>query len=168
MKEIYLAGGCFWGTEHFLKQIDGVKNTQVGYANGNKENPTYKQVCSGTTHAAETVKVEFDPEKIDLAFLIDLYFKIIDPTSVNQQGEDIGEQYRTGIYYTDPMDKPIIEKTVQYLAKGYTVPLAVEIKPLLNFYEAEDYHQDYLDKNPNGYCHIHPELFEIARKAKIK
>jgi len=168
MKEIYLAGGCFWGTEHFLKQIDGVKNTQVGYANGNTENPTYKQVCSGTTHASETVKVEFDPEKINLTFLIDLYFKIIDPTSVNQQEEDIGEQYRTGIYYTDPTDKPVIEETVQHLAEAYKSPLAVEIKPLLNFYEAEDYHQDYLDKNPNGYCHIHPKLFELARKAKIK
>lgn len=103
-KEIYLAGGCFWGTEHFLKLIDGVETTQVGYANGNIANPTYKQVCTGTTDFAETVKVQYDPLKVDLPFLIDLYFKTIDPTSVNRQGNDKGTQYRTGIYYTDPAD----------------------------------------------------------------
>ena len=166
-KEIYLAGGCFWGTEHFLKLIEGVEATQVGYANGNIANPTYKQVCTGTTDFAETVKVQYDPAKVDLPFLIDLYFKTIDPTSVNRQGNDRGTQYRTGIYYTDPADLPLIQETVNRLAATYTRPLAVEIKPLENFYPAEDYHQDYLDKNPGGYCHIHPELFELARKAKM-
>ena len=166
-KEIYLAGGCFWGTEHFLKLIEGVEATQVGYANGNIANPTYKQVCTGTTDFAETVKVQYDPAKVDLPFLIDLYFKTIDPTSVNRQGNDRGTQYRTGIYYTDPADLPLIQETVNRLAAAYTRPLAVEVKPLENFYPAEDYHQDYLDKNPGGYCHIHPELFELARKAKM-
>ena len=166
-KEIYLAGGCFWGTEHFLKLIDGVETTQVGYANGNIANPTYKQVCTGTTDFAETVKVQYDPLKVDLPFLIDLYFKTIDPTSVNKQGNDRGTQYRTGIYYTDPADLSVIQETVRRLAATYTRPLAVEIKPLENFYPAEDYHQDYLDKNPGGYCHIHPELFDLARKAKM-
>lgn len=166
-KEIYLAGGCFWGTEHFLKLIEGVEATQVGYANGNIANPTYKQVCTGTTDFAETVKVQYDPVKVDLPFLIDLYFKTIDPTSVNCQGNDRGTQYRTGIYYTDSADLPLIRETVNRLAAAYTRPLAVEIKPLENFYPAEDYHQDYLDKNPGGYCHIHPELFELARKAKM-
>lgn len=166
-KDIYLAGGCFWGTEHFLKLIDGVETTQVGYANGNIANPTYKQVCSGTTDFAETVKVQYDPVKVDLAFLIDLYFKTIDPTSVNKQGNDRGTQYRTGIYYTDPEDLSVIQETVHRLAATYTRPLAVEIKPLENFYPAEEYHQDYLDKNPGGYCHIHPELFDLARKAKM-
>lgn len=166
-KEIYLAGGCFWGTEHFLKLIEGVEATQVGYANGNIANPTYKQVCTGTTDFAETVKVQYDPAKVDLPFLIDLYFKTIDPTSVNRQGNDRGTQYRTGIYYTDSADLPLIRETVNRLAAAYTRPLAVEIKPLENFYPAEDYHQDYLDKNPGGYCHIHPELFELARKAKM-
>lgn len=168
MKEIYLAGGCFWGTEHFLKQIDGVEVTQVGYANGNIANPTYEQVCTGTTDFAETVKVEYDPEKVDLPFLIDLYFKTIDPTSMNRQGGDRGTQYRTGIYYTDSADLPVIKETVQSLAANYTKPLVVEIEPLKNFYPAEDYHQDYLDKNPGGYCHIHPELFDLARHAKMK
>ena len=166
-KEIYLAGGCFWGTEHFLKLIDGVETTQVGYANGNIANPTYKQVCTGTTDFAETVKVQYDPLKVDLPFLIDLYFKTIDPTSVNRQGNDKGTQYRTGIYYTDPADLTVIQETVHRLATAYPRPLAVEIKPLKNFYPAEDYHQDYLDKNPGGYCHIHPELFDLARKAKM-
>ena len=167
-KEIYLAGGCFWGTEHFLKLIDGVEATQVGYANGNIANPTYKQVCTGTTDFAETVKVQYDPVKVDLPFLIDLYFKTIDPTSVNKQGNDRGTQYRTGIYYTDPADLSVIQETVHRLAATYTRPLAVEMKPLENFYPAEEYHQDYLDKNPGGYCHIHPELFDLARKAKMQ
>ncbi len=166
-KEIYLAGGCFWGTEHFLKLIEGVEATQVGYANGNIAHPTYQQVCTGKTDFAETVKVQYNPEVVDLPFLIGLYFKTIDPTSLNRQGNDRGTQYRTGIYYTQPDDLPIIKETVDRLAVGYTRPLVVEIKPLKNFYPAETYHQDYLDKNPGGYCHIHPELFELARKAKM-
>lgn len=167
-KEIYLAGGCFWGTEHFLKLIDGVEATQVGYANGNIANPTYKQVCTGTTDFAETVKVQYDPVKVDLPFLIDLYFKTIDPTSVNKQGNDRGTQYRTGIYYTDPADLSVIQETVHRLAATYTRPLVVEMKPLENFYPAEEYHQDYLDKNPGGYCHINPALFELAKKANAQ
>lgn len=168
VKQIYLAGGCFWGTEHFLKQIEGVETTRVGYANGNVVNPTYQQVCTGTTDFAETVEVRYDPKVVDLPFLIDLYFKTIDPTSVNRQGGDRGTQYRTGIYYTDMADAEIIRETVQRLAAGYSSPLAVEIKPLENFYPAENYHQDYLDKNPGGYCHIHPDLFTLARKAKMR
>ena len=168
MKEIYLAGGCFWGTEHFLKQIEGVEATQVGYANGNIANPTYQQVCTGTTDFAETVKVQYDPDEVDLPFLIDLYFKTIDPTSLNKQGGDRGTQYRTGIYYTDTADLPVIRETVDRLAANYSRPLVVEIEPLKNFYPAEDYHQDYLDKNPGGYCHINPALFDLARKAKMK
>lgn len=164
-REIYLAGGCFWGTEHFMKQIQGVKNTQVGYANGNIVNPTYQQVCHGNTGFAETVKVVYDPQEVDLPFLLELYFKTIDPTSLNRQGNDRGTQYRTGIYYTDKADLPVIEKAVYALAREYKKPLAIEIKPLTNFYVAEGYHQDYLDKNPGGYCHISPELFEMARKA---
>lgn len=163
--EIYFAGGCFWGTEHFLKLIKGVEGTQVGYANGNIKNPTYEQVCDGNTGFAETVKVDYDPQVVKLDFLIDLFFKTIDPTSLNRQGNDRGPQYRTGIYYTDKADLPIINAAVQALAKNYSKPLVVEIKPLTNFYKAEDYHQDYLDKHPNGYCHISPELFEMAKKA---
>lgn len=163
--EIYFAGGCFWGTEHFLKQINGVESTQVGYANGNIANPTYEQVCNGNTNFAETVKVVYDPQVVELPLLIDLYFKTIDPTSLDRQGNDRGTQYRTGIYYTDKSLLPVIQSTVQALAKDYSKPLAVEIKPLANFYKAEEYHQDYLDKHPGGYCHINPTLFEMAKKA---
>lgn len=164
-KEIYLAGGCFWGTEHFMKQIRGVESTQVGYANATVEHPTYQQVCSGRTGAAETVKVVYNPGEVDLPLLLELYFKTIDPTSLNKQGNDQGTQYRTGIYYSDSSDRPIVEKVVKELAGQYSRPLAIEVKPLVNFYPAEEYHQDYLDKNPGGYCHIRPTLFDLARKA---
>lgn len=163
--EIYLAGGCFWGTEHFLKQVRGVSGTQVGYANSNTKNPTYQEVCAGNTGAAETVKVSYDPQEVKLDLLLDLFFKTIDPTSMNRQGGDRGTQYRTGIYYTNPADVPAIEEAIQILSKNYEKPIVVEVKPLSNFYKAEDYHQDYLDKNAGGYCHISPELFELARKA---
>ncbi|MBP1613014.1 MAG: peptide methionine sulfoxide reductase [Bacteroidetes bacterium] len=164
-KDIYFAGGCFWGTEHFIKLIRGVKETQVGYANGNIKNPTYEQVCTGNTNFAETVKVKYDSQEVKLKQLIDLYFQTIDPTTINMQGHDRGSQYRTGIYYTDPADLPVIQSAVQELGKAYSKPIVVEIKPMENFYKAEDYHQDYLDKNPGGYCHIPSSLFEIAKKA---
>lgn len=164
-KEIYFAGGCFWGTEHFLKLVRGVKETQVGYANGNMENPTYKLVCTGTTNFAETVEVKYDPKDVNLSLLISLFFETIDPTSINQQGHDVGSQYRTGIYYTDPADLAIIRSLIEEVSKKYADPIVVEVKPLENFYKAEDYHQDYLDKNPGGYCHIPSSLFAIAKKA---
>lgn len=167
-KEVYFAGGCFWGTEHFMKQINGVDSAMVGYANGKIENPTYKQVCNGDTGFAETVKVEYDPKEVDLKLLLDLFFKTIDPTSLNRQGNDIGTQYRTGIYYTDSVDLPIIKEAVTALSANYSEPIVLEITPLTNFYAAEDYHQDYLDKNPGGYCHINPELFDIAKRANSK
>ena len=144
-KDIYLAGGCFWGTEHYFKQIEGVAITEVGFANGHTENPTYK---------------------VSLEFLLQMFFKAIDPTSLNKQGHDEGTRYRTGVYYTDPADLPIIEKVFAEEQKNYEQLLTVEKLPLQNFYTAEEYHQDYLDKNPNGYCHLPLELFEFAKKAK--
>jgi peptide methionine sulfoxide reductase msrA/msrB len=166
IKEIYLAGGCFWGTEHYFKQVEGVTNTEVGYANGITQNPTYEEVCTDKTRFAETVHVCYDPAKVSLEFLLTLYFKAIDPLSVNQQGHDRGSQYRTGIYYVDETDLPVIEACYEAEQKKWEQPLAVEKQPLENFYAAEDYHQDYLDKNPNGYCHLPLALFEYARKAK--
>ena len=115
--EIYFAGGCFWGTEHFLKQIRGVKETQVGYANGNIIDPTYEEVCSDETGFAETVKVIYNPNEVKLELLIDLFLKTIDPTSLNRQGGDIGSQYRTGIYYVDEKDLPVIERKSIYCKK---------------------------------------------------
>lgn len=155
----------FWGTEHFFQQIRGVVGTEVGYANGNKKDPTYEEVVSHTTGFAETVKVKYDPEQVDLKLLIDLYFKTIDPTSVDKQGNDRGNQYRTGIYSTDKETEALVKAEVEKLAKNYNKPMVVETIPLKNFYKAEDYHQDYLDKNPGGYCHIEPGLFEMARNA---
>ena len=165
-KTIYLAGGCFWGTEHFLGLVHGVESTEVGYANSNTPYPSYKEVCTGRTGAAETVKVTYNPSEVSLPFLLNLYYQTIDPTSLNKQGNDRGTQYRTGIYYTDPADKAIIEKSLSTLQQHYTKPLAVEYGPLENFYPAEDYHQDYLDKNPGGYCHINPSLFKLAKDVK--
>ena len=166
LKEIYLAGGCFWGTEHYFKQIDGVVDTEVGYANGTTENPTYKEVCTDKTGFAETVHVTYDPDKVSLKFLLEMYFKAIDPTSINQQGHDIGTQYRTGVFYTDSTDEATISRVFDEEQKHIQGKIAVENLPLKNFYKAEDYHQDYLDKNPDGYCHLPQSLFEFARKAK--
>ncbi len=138
MKEIYLAGGCFWGTEHFFKQIDGVLETKVGFANGQTENPTYKEVCTDTTGFAETVYIKYDEKKISLEFLLNMYFKAIDPVSVNKQGGDCGTQYRTGVYYTSEDQLPVIEKVFDQQQKELSQPIAVEVKPLQNFYEAEE------------------------------
>jgi len=165
-KDIYLAGGCFWGTEHYFKQIEGVALTEVGFANGHTENPTYKEVYTDTTGYAETVLVRYCPDVVSLEFLLQMFFKAIDPTSLNKQGHDEGTRYRTGVYYTDPADLPVIEKVFAEEQKNYEQPLVVEKLPLQNFYTAEEYHQDYLDKNPDGYCHLPLSLFEFARKAK--
>lgn len=167
MKTIYLAGGCFWGTQHFLGLIPEVVSTQVGYANSKVSEPTYREVCTGTTGAAETVKVTYNPEVLPLPLLLSLYYRTVDPTSVNRQGNDRGTQYRTGIYYTDPSDRPVIEQSLHELAASVAGKIAIETEPLTNFYPAEEYHQDYLDKNPEGYCHIDPSLFEMARNTRI-
>ena len=164
MAELYLAGGCFWGMEKYLASVRGVTSTEVGYANGPTENPTYKEVCADSGHA-EAVKVVYDPETVPLEFLLGLYFDAIDPTSVNRQGGDSGIQYRTGIYYTDEKDLPVIHGELEKLQKTLSKPAAVEVLPLQNFYPAEEYHQKYLDKNPGGYCHIRPEKFREAAEA---
>ncbi len=165
-KEIYLAGGCFWGTEHYFKQIEGVVETEVGYANGHTEHPTYKDVCTDQTGFAETVRIVYDPKRVGLRFLLQMYFRAIDPLSLNRQGHDEGTQYRTGIYYTEAEQLPIVEEVYAAEQGKYDEPLAVEKQPLKNFYSAEDYHQDYLDKNPQGYCHLPLELFRFARTAQ--
>ncbi|MBQ7606545.1 MAG: peptide-methionine (S)-S-oxide reductase MsrA [Desulfovibrionaceae bacterium] len=153
-KEIYFAGGCFWGVQEYFSRIPGVLKTTSGYANGMKANPTYKEVCTGRTGHAETVRVEYDPQRVSLKTLATQFFAIIDPVSVNRQGNDIGTQYRTGMYYTDESDKKILEKVKESEQTKYKKQLAVELLALTSFYPAEDYHQDYLKKNPYGYCHI--------------
>ena len=154
VKEIVLAGGCFWGVEEYMSRISGVVETKVGYANGTKENPTYEQVCSNTTGHAEAVYIKFDEKIISLEDLLNRFWRIIDPTLKNRQGPDIGSQYRTGIYYIDEKDLPIIEKTYNEQKEKYQVEIATEVEPLKVFYDAEEYHQNYLKKNPGGYCHI--------------
>lgn len=154
MKEIYFAGGCFWGVEEYMSRIDGVMDTEVGYANGTKENPTYEEVCTGITGHAETTYVKFDESIISLEELLNKFWNIIDPTLLNRQGPDIGNQYRTGIYYVDEEDLDVINKTLEEQKKKYSKPIVTEIMPLKCFYRAEEYHQDYLKKNPGGYCHI--------------
>ena len=166
-KEIYLAGGCFWGVEKYLKSIPGVINTDVGYANGKTENPSYEEVCYKDTGHVETVKVEYNPQKLSLSHILHIYFDIIDPTSINKQGNDVGSQYRTGIYYVYSEDEAIIKKHRSELQKKYQKPIVTEVKPLDNFYLAEEYHQDYLDKNPTGYCHIDPNKFQKAKEAIV-
>lgn len=152
-KTITLAGGCFWGTEKYLSLLHGVKETEVGYANGDCDNPTYEQVCDGSGHA-EAVRVVYDDAEITLPFLLQLYFESIDPTAVNHQGGDHGINYRTGIYYSDEADLPAVRAAVDGLAQKYDKPIAIEVEPLRNYFTAEDYHQRYLDKTPGGYCHI--------------
>ncbi len=165
IQEIYFAGGCFWGTEHFFKQVKGVVQTQVGYANGNADAaPTYEQVCTDRTGFAETVRVAYDADVVSLTFLVRMFFKAIDPTLLNQQGHDVGTQYRTGVYYLQPSQREEIQRVFDEVQRGYSQPIVVELLPLSNFFAAEDYHQDYLDKNPQGYCHLPRELFEWAKQ----
>ena len=160
MKKIYLAGGCFWGTQHFFSLLNGVISTKAGYANGTIENPTYEQVCSKKYKFAETVEVEYDETQLSLTKLLKKFFVTIDPTSLNKQGGDVGIQYRTGIYYIDEESKKIAKEELFNLQKKYDKKIQIELKKLENFYLAEDYHQDYLEKNPTGYCHIPKNLFD--------
>ena len=166
IKEIYLAGGCFWGTEHYFKQIEGVVETEVGFANGHTEHPTYKEVYTDTTGHAETVRVVYDDERLELDFLLELFFHAIDPTSLNRQGEDEGTRYRTGVYYLSEEQKAVIESVFAEEQKRYTEPMQVELLPLRNYYPADEYHQDYLNKHPDGYCHLPLSLFRWAREVK--
>ena len=168
MKEIYLAGGCFWGTEHYFKQIHGVISTEAGYANGNTLSPTYEEVYTDTTGFAECVKICYDSDIVELRLLLEMYFRSIDPTSLNRQGNDIGTRYRTGIYYTTTDDLATIEEVYNDIQRIIGEELMVELEPLRSFYPAEEYHQDYLDKNPAGYCHIPFELMIMAREANKK
>ena len=154
IKTIYVAGGCFWGVEEFMDRIPGVLDAESGYANGNSDTVTYQEVCFSNTGHAETVKVSYDASVVPLNVLLETFFTIIDPTSVNRQGNDMGSQYRTGIYYTDEADLPVIQAVVQNEQEKYLDPIVTEVLPLVNFCLAEEYHQDYLKKNPNGYCHI--------------
>ena len=161
MKEIYLAGGCFWGTQKFFDQFDGIMETEVGYENGKFLNPTYEQVCREDSGHVETVRIRFDERVISVTEILEKYFLTIDPLSVNRQGGDVGTQYRTGIYYENDALLPEIETAVAAEVAKVGQSLAVEVRRLDNFSPAEEYHQKYLDKNPGGYCHIPARLMGI-------
>jgi peptide methionine sulfoxide reductase msrA/msrB len=162
VKTIYFAGGCFWGIEKYLDQIHGVTATEVGYANGASNSATYGD---GSGYA-EAVRVDYDPSVAPLPFLLREFYLAIDPTSVDRQGNDVGKEYRSGIYYTDPADLPIIEASLARLQTQHSAPIAIETGPLKTYTRAEDYHQKYLQKNPEGYCHIPLNLFKQAASAR--
>ena len=153
---IYLAGGCFWGIEALMQSIPGVLDAQSGYANGTgRADADYRTVCTGETGFRETVRVEYDPEQVSLDALLLAYFYVIDPTVANRQGNDVGSQYQTGVYWTDPADEAVI-RPIAALEAAAVPFFAVELKPLTCFYPGESYHQRYLEKHPNGYCHVAP------------
>lgn len=154
LKKVYFAGGCFWGVEAYMNRLYGVADAVSGYANGKGENPSYADVIKGEKHFAETVEVTYDPERVSLDTLINRLFQVIDPTSENKQGNDVGIQYRSGIYYTNEAEAKTVKSAVEKEQTYYDEQIATEAKPLKNFYKAEENHQDYLKKNPNGYCHI--------------
>ena len=160
-KEIVLAGGCFWGVEKYLGLLPQVVATEVGFANGDGEHPRYEEVYTGLTGFAEVVRLSYTGE---LAELLPRFYAIIDPTSLNRQAGDVGSHYRTGVYFTDPYEQAIIAETLSQLQKEYDAPIVVENAPLLNYYKAEEYHQKYLDKNPEGYCHLPESAYEAARQ----
>ena len=151
---IYLAGGCYWGAEKYLSNIAGVQETEVGFANGHVDAPAYVQVKKGDTGHAETVRVVYDDAILPLEKLLRLFFRIIDPTSFEQQGEDVGNQYRTGVYWVDAADEAVVRAELGRLQAQYAAPVVVEACELACFYPAEEYHQKYLDKTPGGYCHV--------------
>lgn len=154
-KIIYLAGGCFWGVEAYFKLIKGVLDTEVGYANGNIENPSYEEVKSHKSSASETVKIEYEDSMLPIEKILEHFLRFVDPYSIDKQGHDEGHQYRSGVYSNDPLD---LTRAKAYFDSRLEKDYKIEILPLENFYPAENYHQDYLDKNPNGYCHVNLAL----------
>ncbi|HAQ56057.1 MAG TPA: peptide-methionine (S)-S-oxide reductase [Acholeplasmatales bacterium] len=157
MKTIILAGGCFWGVEAYYARLKGVLDTAVGYTDAPAENPSYQDVCRGSGHA-EVCRVTYDEAVLPLQKVLEHFFRIVDPTQKDEQGHDRGVQYRNGIYYVDSNDRLDIEAYVASVRTKYKKPVHTFVKPATPFYEAEGYHQDYLDKNPGGYCHVDMSL----------
>ena len=162
LRTIVLAGGCFWGVEAYFARISGVITTQCGYANGHMPNPTYEEVCSGTTGHAEAVCVEYDQDMLKLEVVLGEYFGIIDPTSLNSQGNDRGEQYRTGVFFSHAEDEATILAALASEQRKYSEPIVTQVEALRCFYPAEVYHQQYLEKNPGGYCHV--DLSKLSKR----
>jgi peptide-methionine (S)-S-oxide reductase len=167
MKEIVLGGGCFWGVQEYYRRTKGILESKVGYAQGTKENPSYQEVCSGFTHHAEVVYLQYDESVISLSKILEHLFRMIDPTSLNKQCGDIGTQYRTGVYFIDDSDEPVIRDYLAQQQPKYKKPIVVEVSKLKKFYNAEDYHQLYLVKNPTGYCHINMGLLKPEERKDV-
>jgi len=161
LKTIYLAGGCFWGVDAYMKRVKGVYETESGYANGDIPNPTYEEVYKDHTGYVEVVRVVYDTTKVKFERVLKEFFDIFDPTTLNRQAGDIGTRYRSGVYYTDEAEKDVIEAFIAALQRGYDEPIVTEVLPLENYYSAEEYHQDYLEKNPDGYCHVDLSKYKI-------
>lgn len=163
-KRIVIAGGCFWGVEAYYKRLKGVLKTTVGYANGNIENPSYEDLKANIATHSEACEIYYNPKVISLEQILEHMFRFIDPTSLNKQGNDVGIQYRTGIYYRDEEDRKIIENFIREKQKEYDKKIVVEVEKEQNYYLAEEYHQDYLDKNKGGYCHVDLNLIKDEEK----
>ena len=164
--EIYLAGGCFWGLEMFLSLLPGVHGTECCYVNGHTDAPSYADVCRGGTGYAEAVRVIFDDGALPLPKLLEMFYSVIDPTSLNRQGGDAGRQYRTGVFYLSDADRPVIEASLQKLQARCDRPVRVACEPARTAVRAEEYHQKYLEKNPQGYCHIGPQHMRRAKEMR--
>jgi len=164
MKKIWLAGGCFWGVEAYFQQLKGVLSTKVGYGQGNAKKPTYQQVCLGTTGYAEVCEITYDEKVLPLGKILEHFFRIIDPVTLNRQGPDHGSQYRSGVYYSDEGERKLILEFIKDQQPSYSEPIVVEVEPVKNFYLAEDYHQEYLQKTPGGYCHVNLMLAKPEEK----
>lgn len=164
MKRIILAGGCFWGVEAYYKRLKGVQFTTVGYTDAEGENPTYEDVCRQSGHA-EAVYLEYDEALIPLEKILEHFFRIVDPTTINRQGNDLGIQYRSGIFPFSESDLQQVQIYLTALQNNYLLPIQTDAKLASDFYDAEDYHQDYLDKVPGGYCHIN---LHLAKKDELK
>ena len=149
-----LAGGCFWGVEELVRKLPGVTDTTVGYAGGTLDKPLYEDVKTGRTGHAESLQIVFDPSKITYDEILDFFFRLHDPTTANRQGNDVGTQYRSAIFYHDDAQRDAAERAIQRAQPKWPRPIVTEVVPFTNFYPAEDYHQDYLQRKPNGYtCH---------------
>lgn len=164
MKKVWLAGGCFWGVEAYFQQLKGVTATRVGYGQGNTENPTYEQVCSGQTGHTEVCEVTYDEMIIPLRKIVEHLFRIIDPVTLNRQGPDQGTQYRSGIYYAEEEERKQLLDFIKEQQPFYSEPIVVEVEPVTCFYPAEPYHQNYLQKIPHGYCHVNLRLAKPEEK----
>jgi peptide-methionine (S)-S-oxide reductase len=166
MKKVWLAGGCFWGVEAYFQQLKGVLSTKVGYGQGHVEKPTYQQVCSGTTGHTEVCEITYDESLLSLEKILEHFFRIIDPVTLNRQGPDQGTQYRSGVYYSDEGERELVLAFIKDKQPAYREPIVVEVEPVRNFYAAEDYHQNYLQKTPGGYCHINLMLAKPEEKKR--